>query len=212
MPFLLRFLPTANRPSTALLGALLALLMMGLPLPGAPSLQAAPYTLDPAQTTVQFHVEFLAFRSVTGTFHTVQGSAEISDGRLQAVEATIQTTSVDTGKGNRDEHLRTDHFFDTAAHPTIAFQSTQVNPLGNDRYRVTGDLTIRGITKQVDLEGHLKPSTAGAGPQRYLFEAEGLINRHDWQVSWNQHASGRDLAIGDEVRLELKGEVVATGG
>lgn len=163
--------------------------------------QAAEYTVDPAATEVGFSVGFL-FGTVNGRFQKVEGQAVVTDGKLQSVKAVMQAESVYTGNGTRDKHLRSDHFFDAPKFPTVEFQSTSITDGADGALRVKGMLTMRGISREIELVGNLAPEG-----DRYVFQAEGQVIRHDWKVSWNQHTDGRDLTIKDQVKLVIKGQL-----
>jgi polyisoprenoid-binding protein YceI len=184
---------------------------------GVESRPAALYTLPPAQAAapavwkidtthseLSFRIRHLVSR-VRGTFTDWQGAltadpARLADGK---VEVTIRTASIDTKQEKRDAHLRSDDFFDAEAHPTITFRSTRVEVNG-EALRVHGDLTIRGVTRPVVLEGsYLGITPDGQGGQRIGFEAETKINRHDFGVSWNRAAEGGGVVLGDEVTINL---------
>ena len=180
--------------STALKWGWVAVVMLVMAWPA----QGQTYQLATG-AKVQFAVGFM-FGTTTGVFEQVSGTAQIEGGQLRSVNAQVVCESVNSQRGDRDDHLRTDHFFDCDKFPTLNFESTKVHIMGSGTYRVTGNLTMRGISHEVLLEGTLLASGNG-----YTFSATGVVDRQKWQISWNQSASGRDLLIKDEVTLTLEG-------
>jgi polyisoprenoid-binding protein YceI len=123
------------------------------------------------------------------------------------VEFTIQVASIDTGVADRDKHLRNSDFFDAEKHPTITFKSTKISRAGKG-YKITGDLTIRGVTKSVTLDATLsEPITSPWGKQVRGAKLSGKINRLDYGVSWNKGLDKGGLAVGNEVTLTVKTEL-----
>lgn len=184
--------------TAAFLGALI-LLLGWFSNPSLPL--AATYSVKPGESTVRFEVGFM-FGSVAGVFHEVTGSAVVNGGKLQAVSAEIHCASVDTQREVRDEHLRSDHFFDCEKHPLLRFVSTDIEKLADNDYRVKGNLTLRGINQEVTLKGIM---TAAANGKDYAFQAGTEVDRQAWKISWNQTTRGRDVLIQDNVALEVKG-------
>ena len=118
---------------------------------------AATYDIDPGHSSFNFKVRHLTVSNVTGTFGKVKGVAEIDDKDIMTLQVavTLEASSIDTGHAKRDEHLRGPDFFDVVKYPTLAFVSKKISRIGANKIQVTGDLTIRGITKEVtvDVEG-----------------------------------------------------------
>src|SRR5690606_30956931 len=142
---------------------------------------------------------------VRGTFQDWNGTIVMDPDNLagSSVEVTIQTASIDTGNDRRDAHLRSADFFDAENHPVMTFKSTAIEVNGND-LRITGDLTIRGVTRPVVLEGEFLGITAdGQGRRRAGFEAETKIDRQEFGVSWNRAAEGGGVVLGDEVTISI---------
>ena len=134
--------------------------MAGLALAGvlmlAQSARAQDFVVDPAASKVRFSVGFL-FGTAHGRFEAFEGRATLSGGQLVSVQAKVQATSIHTNNGRRDRHLRSDHFFDAEKFPTIEFRSTAVEKVSETGLRVKGLLTIRGVAREVVLEGELRP-------------------------------------------------------
>jgi polyisoprenoid-binding protein YceI len=122
---------------------------------GAPAAaQSTQWQLDPAHSSAQFAVRHIGISTVRGTFTKLSGTVRYdpADTKNNSVEVTIEAASVDSRVEMRDNDLRSDHFFDVQKYPTIAFRSTKVESAGTDKLKITGDLTIRGITKPVTLD------------------------------------------------------------
>ena len=165
------------------------------------------YTLDVAHSRLGFVARHAMVTKVRGAFNDFEGTATI-DGTNPAnssVQITIQAASIDTRNQQRDEHLRTNDFLDIATYPTITFVSTEVAHEGGDEFRVTGDLTIRGVTKQVsfplEFQGMVKDPW---GNDRIGFEGEVVINRKDWGVNWNAALEAGGVLVSEKVTLEFE--------
>ena len=141
------------------------------------------WVIDTSHSLVEFSVKHMMISTVRGRFTKFNGAFEI-DERNPAnskLEGTVELASIDTHDANRDGHLRSPDFFDVEKYPTMAFRSTKIEPAGQDKYKVTGDLTIKGVTKPVTFnvssEGQGKDPW---GNQRWGFSAEAGISRKDW--------------------------------
>jgi len=148
---------------------------------------------------------------VRGTFTKLSGSAHYdpADKKNNSVEVAIETASVDTRVEMRDNDLRSDHFFEVQKYPTMTFRSTKVESGAADKLRITGDLTIRGITKAItlDVEGPSKPVNDGQGHLHMGVSATGTLNRTDFGIT------GYQGVVGNEVQLTIDAELVqATAG
>jgi polyisoprenoid-binding protein YceI len=171
-----------------------------------PSLAAtSTWNLDPMHSNAQFSVRHLGISNVQGEFTKVGGTVVIDDTDISksTVEATIDATSVDTRVSRRDDDLKSDGFFNVAQFPTITFKSTKVEKAGDGKLKVTGDLTIKGVTKSVVLEvtGPTAPISA-MGSQRRGMSASTTINRTDFGVS-------KDPApmIGNDISIQIDCEM-----
>ncbi|MFZ5623468.1 MAG: YceI family protein [Gemmatimonadota bacterium] len=197
---------------TTIAAALVIAALAAAPDP-SPSLQVpvAPitWTIDPVHSEVSFRIRHFVTR-VRGTFRKWNGTITADPANLAAgsVNVTIEAASIFTDNERRDTHLRSADFFDVANHPTITFTSTRVEATGN-RIRVTGDLTIRGVTKSVVLEGEFLGVSGPDGKgQRIGFQASTVIDRKDFGVSWNRAAEGGGLMLGDDVTIDINIEAV----
>ncbi|AEB11464.1 YceI family protein [Marinithermus hydrothermalis] len=169
------------------------------------------WNIDPSHTSITFAVRHMGLATVRGQFNEVSGQVELDDANQPvAIEARIKAASIDTRDAQRDAHLRSADFLDADNHPEIVFKSTQIEPLGNQRYRITGDLTIRGVTRPVTFEATLTtPVKDPWGNLRTAAHAEGTLNRKDWGLTWNQVLEFGALLVGEEVRFEIDVEAVA---
>jgi polyisoprenoid-binding protein YceI len=144
---------------------------------------------------------------VRGSFDEFEGTLHI-DGENPPnswVRVTIQAKSIDTRNGQRDDHLRSNDFLDMNNYPEISFVSTSVEPLGDDKFRVTGDLTLRGVTRPVTLDvEYTGTATDPFGNVRVGFEGSGHINRKDFGVNWNALLEGGGVMVSDKVTVEFE--------
>jgi polyisoprenoid-binding protein YceI len=172
----------------------------------APVAGASTWEIDSAHTSAQFAVRHLMVTTVRGHLGTVTGTVNIDESDLtkSSVEATIDVTGINTRDAKRDEHLRSADFFDVAKYPTITFKSKKVEKAG-DKYKVTGDLTIKDVTKAVglDVEGSPKPLTDPFGNVKLGGVAQTSINRQDFGVSWSKVMEGGGLVVGDNVDVTI---------
>lgn len=172
---------------------------------------AATYDIDPTHSTVGFKVRHMMVSNVRGEFTDFQGTYTFDPEHPEAtsVEVEIRVASVDTGAEKRDDHLRSDEFFDVANHPVMTFKSTKVVPKGDDEYTLEGDLTIRGVTKRVELDVEFHGQVVDPwGNTRTGFEAEGEINRQDFGVKYSAALDNGGLVVADDVDIELEIEGV----
>jgi polyisoprenoid-binding protein YceI len=165
---------------------------------------AAAWQIDQNHSELSFRIRHLVSR-VRGTFDEWSGSlvADPNDLAGGSVEVDIATRSINTRHERRDNHLRSGDFFLADEHPQITFRSSRVETAG-EQLRVHGDLTMRGVTRPVVLEGRFLGITRdGQGRNRMGFEAETTVNRHDFGVSWNNVAEGGGLVLGEEVTISI---------
>jgi len=178
----------------------------------APAVFAANYKIDTAHSEVAFTVDHLMFFKVTGYFTEFDGSivANPAEKTLSKAQATIKTASIDTRIEKRDNHLRSSDFFDVANFPELTFVTKNVSGSANN-ITVTGDLTIRGVTKEVVLKGAFLGENKDAwGNQRAGFAAKGTINRKDFGLTWNKVLETGGVTVGDEVEISLQVQGIAS--
>jgi hypothetical protein len=181
--------------------------MSQLPTPGT-------YTVDAVHSTVGFTVRHLVAAKVRGSFTEFEGSIEIGDSvENSKVSATIQAASITTNNDMRDGHLKSADFLDLENHPTLTFVSTSVTPKGGDKYDLTGDLTIRGVTKQVtwDLEYNGFGPSMEEGVTIAGFEAHLDIDRRDFNVNFEGSLENGSVVVSHKVHLFLEIEAAKRG-
>lgn len=173
---------------------------------------AGDYTIDAAHTSVEFVGRHLMITKVRGRFPHVTGVVTIDEDPTRShVEATIETTSLETGDPQRDAHLRNSDFFDVDQYPTITFRSTKVEAADAGAWRVTGDLTVRDVTRPIVLDVEFEGANASPmGDQRIAFSAAADIDREDWGLTWNVALDTGGWLVGKRVRIELNVQAVAT--
>jgi polyisoprenoid-binding protein YceI len=177
-----------------------------------PAAASSTWQIDPNHSAAQFAVRHLAISTVRGAFTKVNGTIQFDDKDISksSVEVTIDADSVDTRVPNRDKDLRSDHFFDVQKYPTITFKSTKVEQVEPGKLKVTGDLTIHGVTKPVvlDVEGPTAAVKDPWGNQRAAANATTKINRQDYGVKWNATMDGGGVVVGDDVTITIDVEMV----
>jgi polyisoprenoid-binding protein YceI len=170
------------------------------------------WQIDPMHSSAQFAVTHLMISTVRGEFHGLKGTLNLDDKDItkSTVEVTIDVNSVDTREPNRDAHLKSPDFFDVAKFPTLTFKSTKVEQVSPGQLKVTGDLTIHGVTKQVvlNVDGPKTPIKDPMGMQRTAVSATTKINRQDFGVSWNKSLDSGGVVVSDEVRITIDVELV----
>jgi len=173
---------------------------------------ATTWTIDPDHSNIGFKVRHLMVSNVKGSFDKYTGVVEINDKDItkSKVEVSIDTNSINTNVQKRDEHLRSADFFDVAKYPTMTFVSKKVATAGKDKLKVTGDLTLHGITKQVvlDVEGPTKESKDPWGNIRKGASATTKINRKDFGLVWNKALETGGVAVGEEIAITLEIEMI----
>src|SRR3954468_11764907 len=183
-----------------------ALERLGTQLPGY---VAGTWTIDPVHTEVGFSVRHMMVSKVRGKFTKFSGEIVTAENPLESVAtAEIDLSSIDTGNGQRDDHLRSADFFDIANTPTMTYRSTGIRQDGDD-YVVDGELTLHGVTRQVPLKLELN----GFGPDAYGgtragFTGTGEINRSDFGMNWNGAIEAGGVVVSDKVTLHLEIEAV----
>ena len=170
------------------------------------------WQIDPKHSSAQFAVTHLMISTVRGEFHQLNGTVVVDDADISksSVNVTIDATTVDTREPDRDKHLMSADFFDVAKYPTMVFKSTKVESAGPGRLKITGDLTIRGVTKQAVLEvsAPKPPIKDPWGLQRTAVSGSTKINRQDFGVAWNKTLDAGGVVVGDEVDINLDVEMV----
>jgi polyisoprenoid-binding protein YceI len=170
--------------------------------------KASVWEIDPAHTSAQFAIRHLMVSTVRGDFRKVSGKVNLDDQDVtkSTVDATIDVASIDTGIAKRDDHLRSPDFFDVTKYPTMTFKSKKIQKgSGDGNYKITGDLTLRGVTKEVvlDFEGNLKPVKSPQGKTLIGGMATTKINRKDFGLTWNAALETGGVAVGEDVTITI---------
>ena len=193
------------KPALRPLAVLLAALTLASPAVAAP----VTWKVDPAHTEVGFDVRHF-FTKVHGVFHDTQGTIvfDEQDPTAIKVDASAREASVDTGNRNRDSDLQTPDFFNAATDSILSFRSTKVEKTGKSKYKVTGDLTMRGVTKQVVFDAEfLGSSTVSVEGKSWGakagFSATTVVNRQDYGIKWNKALDNGGMMVGDDVTITL---------
>lgn len=172
------------------------------------------YDLDPAHTRLGFVARHAMVTKVRGAFQDFQGEVHIdgADPTRSGGQLRIVATSINTGVDQRDEHLRSNDFFDMPTYPEITFTSTAVEHAGGTSYRVTGDLTIKDVTKPVTLDVEYTGSAHDPmGNDRIGFEATATVNRKDWGITWNAPLETGGMLVSDRITLDIDVSAVRRG-
>jgi polyisoprenoid-binding protein YceI len=170
---------------------------------------AGTYNLDVAHTSIGFVVKHMMVSKVRGHFDAFNGSVTIAENPLESTaELTIQTASITTGVGDRDNHLRSDDFLSVEKFPELTFKSTRVVGHSGDEFTVVGDLTVRDVTKEVKLTveyGGAGTNPWGQAVWGYSITTE--FDREDFGLTWNQALEAGGVLVGKKVKIEIEGEV-----
>ena len=171
---------------------------------------AGTWTLDPTHTDVSFTARHLMVTKVRGRFGVSGGTVTIAENPLDSsVEATIDVASVNSGEAGRDEHLLSADFFDVANYPTITFRSTKVEAAGDGEYKLTGELTIKDVTRPVTLDlEYLGSVDSPFGDTRAGFSASAEISRKDWGLDFNMALEAGGVVVGDKIKINIDAETI----
>jgi len=165
------------------------------------------YSIDATHSRVGFVARHAMVTKVRGSFNDFEGSGffDADNPAVSKLSVTIQAASIDTRNADRDAHLKSNDFFDMETYPTITFASTAVAPVDETTFTVTGDLTIKGVTKSIDLELELAGTAVDPwGNTRLGLEGTTVINRKDWGVNFNAPLEAGGVLVGEKVTLEFE--------
>lgn len=172
-----------------------------------PGYKAGNWVIDPTHSSVGFSVRHLMISKVKGTFETFDATFVTGENPLDSkVTATAQVASINTNEENRDQHLRTNDFFEAEKYPTITFVSTGIKEkdAADGEYIITGDLTIKGVTKSVDFDFEFGGfATDPYGNYKAAASAEAEINREDFGLTWNAALETGGVLVGEKVKITL---------
>jgi len=162
---------------------------------------AGAYNVDPAHSNVGFEVKHMGIATVRGSFRQFEGTIDASSD-APVLKGTVEVSSIDTGEEQRDAHLTAPDFFDVTQYPEIAFHTNSIDETGEGKIRLTGEITIKGVTQPLELTGVAADGgTDPWGNERVGFEVEGVIDRRKFDLKWNQTLPNGNLLISDEVKL-----------
>jgi polyisoprenoid-binding protein YceI len=179
-----------------------------------PDTLTGTYTLDPSHTRIGFVARHAMVTKVRGSFNEFEGSGyfDADDPAKSRLNLTIKAASIDTRNPDRDAHLRSNDFFDMERYPEITYVSTAVERIDDIHYRVTGDLTIKGVTRPVTVDLEFTGAAVDPfGNERIGFEGTTTINRKDFGVNWNAALEAGGVLVGEKVTLELEGSAIKKG-
>lgn len=178
--------------------------------------QEGEYVIDSAHSQVIFKVKHLAISTVTGRFDLFEGAYNFDPENIDnsSVQATIVASSVNTNEKDRDDHLKSEDFFNVEKYPNITFKSKEIKKVDDTNFQIVGDLTMHGVTKEITLdtvyEGHL--ASDNWGKERTAFIANGKINRKDFGMTWNKALELGGFVVGDEIKITLEVEGIRKKG
>ena len=168
------------------------------------------WNIDAGHSSIDFKVRHMAIANTKGTFKTFTATAQTEDNVLKGFEATIDAGTVNTNDEKRDGHLKSPDFFDVENHPSITVKSTNIEHISGNEYKITADMTIRGVTKPVIFKAELEsPIKDPWGMQRSAANINGKLNRKDWGLNWNMALKLGGLLVGEEVNFDFDVQMVA---
>jgi polyisoprenoid-binding protein YceI len=169
------------------------------------------WSLDTVHSHVSFSVKHMMISTVRGRFDTFAGNLELDEEHPEAssLGVTIDVASINTGDAGRDGHLKSGDFFETDKYPTATFKSTKVEKIGEDEYRIEGDLTLHGVTRAVVLKATLDGQTKDMqGNRRAGFTVATAINRKDFDLNWNVALETGGVLVSDKVNIEIDAQII----
>lgn len=166
---------------------------------------AGTWTVDAAHSKVGFSVKHMGVATVRGEFNEFEGMFEIGEDLASAsASGTVKVASVDTNQSQRDDHLRSADFFGVEEHPELAFESTAIEAIDDETYRIRGNLTLHGVTREVELAAELGGTDPGPnGEERAGFEITGELSRRDFEMTFNAALGSGNAVVSDKVKLAL---------
>jgi polyisoprenoid-binding protein YceI len=171
------------------------------------------WTLDPAHSKIQFIVRHMVISEVLGNFKTfnLKIDSKKDDFSDSKVELQIQVDSIDTGVSGRDNHLKSADFFEVKKYPFITFKSKSFKKISGEKYKLTGDLTIKNITKEIEFDVVYNGQIADpfGGKQRAGFKVNGMLNRFDYDLKWNMLIESGGAVVGKNVNIICDIEIVS---
>ena len=167
------------------------------------------WALDKAHTKVGFAVKHMGVSTVRGEFHEFDGALEVDENGNLSAYGTVQAASVHTNQEQRDEHLRSADFFDVENYPEIKFESTSIEQVDDENFRIIGDLTIHGVTNEIELDAELGGVELGMQDEhRTGLEITGQLSRKDYRMKFNAALGSGNAVVADKVKLALDVEAI----
>lgn len=169
------------------------------------------WSIDPTHSEITFKVKHLVISTVTGTFNSFDGSLEAENDTFENAQISFEAdiNSIDTNNSDRDAHLKSDDFFNAAEYPKMTFESTSFTKTGDNEFKLTGNLTIRGTTKEITLNATYGGSVVDPyGQTKVGFEVSGKINRKEYGLKWNAVTEAGSVVVSDEVKLLMSVQFV----
>lgn len=163
------------------------------------------WTVDPAHSKIGFAVKHMGVATVRGEFREFEGTFEVGDDLADArAYGTVRAASVDTNQPQRDEHLRSADFFSAEEYPELRFESSRIEPVDEDTFRIIGELTINGVTREVELNAEIGGTEVGSqGEDRIGLEITGQISRREFGMKFNAALGSGNAVVADKVKLAL---------
>lgn len=172
-------------------------------------LPSGTWAIDTAHTKVGFAVKHMGVSTVRGEFHDYDGVLEVDENGQLHARGTVKTASVNTNQPQRDEHLRSADFFDADNHPELEFESTSIEQVDDENYKIVGDLTINGVTNPIELNAELGGIETGPeGELRTGLEVTGQLSRKDYGMRFNAALGSGNAVVADKVKLALDVEAI----
>ena len=167
------------------------------------------WVFDQAHTSVGFSIEHLVISETTGQFASFEGTVKASTGDFSNAEIdfSVDVSSIDTGNERRDGHLKSDDFFAVESYPKMSFRSTSFEKVEGNTYKLIGDLTIRDVTKAIELEVTYKGTAKMGETEKAGFKLTGTLNRFDYNLKWSQLTEAGGLVVGEEVTITINVEL-----
>ena len=168
--------------------------------------RASVWEIDSVHSSTEFAVKHMMVSTVKGRFDKITGTINLDDKNptKSMVELTIDANTIDTHEAKRDGHLKSPDFFDTAKFPTITFKSTKIEKAGKAKFKVTGDLTMHGVTKRITVPVQVLGTMPFRGGQKAGFSTSFSLDRKDYGITWNKALDQGGTLLGDEVQIEIQ--------
>lgn len=167
----------------------------------------AKYVVDPTHSSIGFQAKHMMISKVKGHFDRFNSELDINPEDLSggSIQFEVEIASINTNNEDRDNHLRSADFFDAEIHPTMKFAATDIKKVDDDEYKITGDLSIRGVTKPVTFDAEYNgKGTNPWGVEVVAFEADGKINRKDFGLNWNSALETGGVLVSDDIKIHIE--------